>query len=258
MDIQTSLTKMIFDRKKNVEMKNHDSYGTDLLGLMMDAYKNELKDKKNFLSLSLQHMVDECKTFFTAGSETTATLLTWTLIILGMHTNWQDQAREEVLHIFNKEIPKFEALSRLKLVNMIFYEVLRLYPPATFLTRKADKTMQLGNLTIPAGTELVLPTLMVQHDEELWGKYAKVFNPLRFSEGISKASTHPAAFTSFGFGPRTCIGQNFALIEAKVILIMILQHFSFSISPTYIHAPALVFTLQPLHGAQITFQNLQN
>ncbi|XP_059067472.1 cytochrome P450 CYP749A22-like [Cryptomeria japonica] len=257
MDIQKSLTEMIFNRKKNVEMRKYDSYGTDLLGLMMDAYKNELKDKKNFLSLSLQDMVDECKTFFIAGSETTANLLTWTLILLGMHTNWQDKAREEVLNIFNKEIPKFDALSRLKLVNMIFYEVLRLYPPAIIAIRKAYKNMQLGNLTIPADVELVLPTIMVHHDAELWGKDSKEFNPLRFSEGISKASTHPAAFTSFGFGPRTCIGQNFALLEAKVILIMVLQRFSFSISPTYIHAPASTFTLRPLHGAQIMFQELQ-
>ena len=116
--------------------------------------------------------------------------------------------------------------------------------------------MQLGNLTIPTSTEVMLQTILVHHDEELWGKDANEFNPLRFSEGISKASTHPAAFTSFGLGPRICIGQNFALIEAKVILTMILQRFSFSLSPTYIHAPALVFTLRPLHGAQIMFQNL--
>ncbi|XP_059067296.1 cytochrome P450 CYP72A616 [Cryptomeria japonica] len=258
MDIQKSLTEIIFNRQKNVEMRKCDSYGSDILGLMMDAYKNKLKDKKDFLSLSLQDMIDECKTFFIAGSQTTATLLTWTLILLGMHTDWQDQAREEVLNIFNKDIPKFDALSRLKLVNMILYEVLRLYPPSIISSRKAYKNMQLGNLTIPTGIELVLPTIMVHHDVQLWGKDSKEFNPLRFSEGISKASTHPNAFIGFGFGPRTCMGQNFALIEAKVILIMILQHFSFSISPTYSHAPAFVFTILPQHGAQIMFQELQN
>ncbi|XP_057865299.2 cytochrome P450 CYP72A616 [Cryptomeria japonica] len=256
MDIKRSLRELIFNRKKNVEMKKRDSYGTDLLGLMMDAYKNELKDKNNFVRLSLEEMIDECKTFFTAGSETTATLLTWTLVVLGMHTDWQDQARKEVLHISKKEIPKFDSLSCLKLVNMILYEVLRLYPPAIVLPRKAYKKMQLGNLIIPAGIELMLKSIMVHHDVKLWGNDVKEFNPLRFSEGISKASTHPTAFISFGFGPRTCIGQNFALIEAKVILIMILQHFSFSISPTYVHAPATIFTLRPLHGAQIMFQKL--
>ncbi|XP_057865292.2 cytochrome P450 CYP749A22 isoform X1 [Cryptomeria japonica] len=258
MAIQKSLRELILNRKKNVEMGKNDSYGMDLLGLMMNAYKDEVKGKSNFVSLSLQHMVDECKTFFTAGSETTATLLTWTLILLGMHTDWQDAAREEVLHTFKRDTPNFDSMARLKLVNMILFEVLRLYPPIVGLSRRTCKKMQLGSLTVPAGVELVLPTITVNHDEELWGKDAKEFNPHRFSQGISKASTHPAAFTTFGFGPRTCIGQNFALIEAKVMLTMILQRFSFSVSPTYIHSPALIFTVLPLHGAQIIFQQLPN
>lgn len=256
--IQQSLRELILNRKKDVELEKNESYGTDLLGLMMNAYKDEVKGKSNFVSLSLQHMVDECKTFFTAGSETTATLLTWTVILLGMHMDWQDKAREEVLHTFKRDTLNFNLLTRLKIMNMILYEVLRLYPPVTMLSRRTCKKMQLGSLTLPAGMELLLPTITVNHDEELWGKDAKDFNPQRFSQGISKASTHPAAFTTFGFGPRNCIGQNFALIEAKVMLTMILQRFTFSISPAYIHAPALIFTLLPVHGAQINFQRLSN
>ncbi|KAH9329407.1 hypothetical protein KI387_001515 [Taxus chinensis] len=258
-DIQKSLEEMILNRKRSAEMGKSDSYGTDLLGIMMDGYKDELKGNKNtnFVSSSLEHMVDESRTFFTAGNETTATLLTWTLILLGMHTDWQDRARQEVLHLFNKQIPNADALPHLKIVNMILYEVLRLYPAVPAMSRKTYKEMQLENITIPAGVELMLPIIALHHDVELWGKDVHEFNPNRFSQGISKASTHPAAFTGFGFGPRTCIGQNFALIEAKVMLTMILQRFSFVVSPAYVHAPALIFTLLPLHGAQIIFQHLQ-
>ena len=118
---------MIFDQKKNVEMRKYDSYNIDLLGLMMNAYKNELKDRDNFLCLSLENMVDECKTFFTVGSETTTTLLTWTLILLRIHIDWQGQAREEVLQIFNKETPKFDAFSSLKFVRINRVQIFAFY-----------------------------------------------------------------------------------------------------------------------------------
>lgn len=106
---------------------------------------------------------------------------------------------------------------------MILYEVLRRYPPVTVITRKACKKMQLGNLTVPAATKVMPQTILMHDDEELRGKDSKELNPLRLREGISKASAHPAAIISFGLGLRICVGQNFALIGAKVILIMILQ-----------------------------------
>jgi cytochrome P450 len=111
--------------------------------------------------------------------------------------------------------------------------------------------MKLGRLSIPAGIGLLLPILAIHHDPSLWGNDAKEFNPSRFSEGIAKAAKHPLAFMPFGNGPRICVGQNFALLEAKVVLAMVLQQFSFVTSPSYAHAPILVLTMQPQHGAQV-------
>lgn len=140
---------------------------------------------------------------------------------------------------------------------MILHEVLRLYPPAITMTRAVRKETKIGDISFPAGVDLVLPVLQVHHDHELWGEDAEQFNPERFEGGVSKATKNTSIFFPFGGGPRLCIGYNFALLEAKLALSLILQRFWFELSPSYAHAPYTLLTLQPQHGAQIILHKLE-
>lgn len=139
---------------------------------------------------------------------------------------------------------------------MILNEVLRLYPPVIAQLRHAYKESKIGDMTIPAGIDLVLHTMLLHRDPELWGDDAEEFRPERFSEGVLKASKNHLSFIPFGVGQRSCIGQNFAMLEAKTVLARILQQFSFELSPTYSHAPSNFLMLQPQHGAQIILHQI--
>lgn len=139
---------------------------------------------------------------------------------------------------------------------MILNESLRLYPPTIATIRRAKTDADLGGYMIPRGTELLIPILAVHHDQAIWGNDANEFNPARFSEGVARAAKHPVGFIPFGLGVRTCIGQNLAILQAKLALSIILQRFSFRLAPTYQHAPTVLMLLYPQHGAPIIFQRL--
>lgn len=139
-------------------------------------------------------------------------------------------------------------------LQMIINESLRLYPPASLLPRMAFQDFKLGDLHIPKGLSIWIPVLAIHHDESIWGKDANEFNPDRFS-GRSFALTRN--FLPFASGPRNCVGQAYALMEAKIILAMLLSSFSFTISENYRHAPVNVLTLKPKHGVQIYLKPLK-
>ncbi|KAH9290056.1 hypothetical protein KI387_034173, partial [Taxus chinensis] len=182
--IRRSLRQVIHVREKTAEIEKSGRYGTDLLGLLMSENKEQVGGNlKNIASLTVEEVIDECKTFYFAGHETKSVLLTWTIILLGIHQDWQERGRREVLEVCGKNsYPDADNLSHLKIVGMILNETLRLYPPAVLLQRQTYEPMKLGKLSIPAGIQLMLPILAIHHDPTLWGHNAEDFNPGRFCE----------------------------------------------------------------------------
>ncbi|CAO2818917.1 unnamed protein product [Amaranthus hypochondriacus] len=256
--IHKSLCAIINKRKEAIEAG--EPVKSDLLGILLDSNSKDIQQpvgdgKNQHVGMSLEELIEECKLFYLAGQETTSTLLGWTLILLGKHQDWQARAREEVLQTFGCNVPDFEGVSHLKTVTMILYEVLRLYPPGARLSRRVCKDTNLGAFSVPKDAIIVFSLQSIHQDSDIWGDDAKEFKPERFADGISKASNGNNAFFPFGWGPKICVGEKFAMTEAKLALSMILQYFLFELSPSYVHAPMNTIFFRPQHGAQIIIRH---
>ncbi|KAF3657707.1 CytochromeA2 [Capsicum annuum] len=261
-EVRKSLMKLIEERRK-ISSKHHqvlsEECPNDLLEVMIKATQQHHDDeyRNSSSNMTVNDIVEECKTIFFAGKHTTSNLLTWTTILLAMHPQWQELAREEVLRVCGaRDPPSKDDLSKLKTLGMILNESVRLYPPAVAAIRRAKTDTQLGDFSLPRGTELLIPIIAIHHDQTLWGEDANEFNPARFGRGVAQAAKHPMAFMPFGLGARRCVGQNLAVLQAKLAIAMILQRFSFDLSPSYKHAPTILMLLCPQYGAPIIFQKL--
>ncbi|MBA0827648.1 hypothetical protein Goarm_012410 [Gossypium armourianum] len=254
-EIQYCVMKMVKKREDKVVNGEADSFGNDFLGLLVNAYHDSDKNNK----LSMEDLVDECKTFYFAGQDTVNALLAWTVLLLAIHGDWQDKARREVIGIFGNQNPQPEGIAKLRTMTMIINETLRLYGPSNGMLRRVGREVQMEKVVLPANIDILIANVALHHDPQLWGEDVHLFKPDRFAEGIAKATNYnSAAFFPFGLGPRTCVGMTFATTETKIVLSMILQRYAITLSPAYVHSPIPIISLKPQHGIQVILKSLHS
>ena len=237
--------------------------GEDLLDLLLSAVDSEGQ------SLTNQEIKDQTLTFILAGHETTSNLMLWTMYILMTHPAVYEACQDEVDRVLpDKTVPTSDLLNSLTTVEAVLQETLRLYPPAPFFVRQCTKDQTIGSTTdrpleIPTGTTVLINTYLIHRRAEYWPR------PLEFDHtrwlrdpvtGLKPKLAHPCCYLPFAAGPRNCIGQNFALLEAKVMLAMLIQRCHFDIEPGQIIVPEIRLTMKPKHGlfARITSRQASN
>ncbi|CAN1158777.1 Cytochrome P450 714C2 [Linum perenne] len=247
-EIDSLLLSIISTRKKNLNNNN----SKDLLGLLLQ--ENHV-DGRLGKTLTTRELVDECKTFFFGGHETTALAISWTLMLLAKHPEWQEELRKEIKEVSGDKMIDFSMLSSLKKMGWVMNEVLRLYSPAPNVQRQAKEDIRVNDRTIPKGTNMWIDVVAMHHDERLWGDDVNEFNPNRFrADPLYGGCKHKMGFMPFGFGGRMCVGRNLTMMEYKIVLSLILTRFSFSLSPSYVHSPAIVLSLRPSHGVPLVLR----
>lgn len=196
--------------------------GTDLLGRLVAA-------REDGDTLSTEEIRDQVKVFLLAGHDTTATMLTFALHLLGKDAGVQDRARDEAERVLGGETPTASDVHALTYTTMVLEESARLYPPSPYLTRRAVEEREVCGYRIPAGADVNLAPWVIHHRADLWPDPFR-FDPDRFTPDRVK-ERHKYAWFPFGHGPRGCIGQRFAMLEAAVTLAILLREFEFRSPP---------------------------
>lgn len=187
----------------------------DLLTLLLEA-----RDEDDGGVMTDRQVRDELLTLFVAGHETTATALAWALMLLAQHPQVYARLRAEVDAL--GRIPTADDLPRLPLALRVFKESLRLYPPVYLFGRVSVADVELGSHRIPKGTVVLVAPFALHRKPGVWTD-PEQFDPDRFLPE-REAARHKTAFLPFSAGPRTCIGNTFALVEGPLVLATLLHH----------------------------------
>ncbi|NXO58821.1 CP46A hydroxylase, partial [Aramus guarauna] len=192
-----------------------------------------------------ENILDNFITFFVAGHETLANQLSFTVMALGQHPEILERVYAEVDEVLGaKRDINYEDLSKLTYLSQVLKESLRLYPPVPGTVRWMEKEHVINGVRIPANTALIFSTYVMGRMERHF-KDPLTFNPDRFSKDAPKPYY---CYFPFSLGPRSCIGQAFAQMEAKVVMAKLLQRFEFQLVPGQSFKLLDAGTVRPLDG----------
>jgi cytochrome P450 len=213
----------------------------DLLSTLLHA-----RDADDGSRMTDRQVRDEIMTLFLAGHETTAVSLSWTWYLLARHPEVEARLLDELRGVLGGRRPAVADLPRLRYTEMVVTESMRLYPPVYSLTRRVAEPCEVGGHAIAPETVLVMSQWVVHRDPR-WYDEPEAFQPDRWEHDLLKRLPRYAYFP-FGGGPRLCIGNSFALMEATLLLAAIAQRFRFRLAPGAAVRPMLSVTLRPASG----------
>ncbi len=214
--------------------------GSDLLSMLLHARDDDggrMSDKQ---------LRDECMTLFLAGHETTALNLSWTWLLLSQHPEVEAKLARELLDVLGDRPATFADLPKLRYTGHVISESLRMYPPAWSMGREAREDVEVGGFLVPKGSQVWFCPWAIQRDPR-WFTDPDTFRPERWEGDLAK-TLHRYAYFPFGGGPRFCIGQSFAQMEAVLLLATLARTFKVDVLPEPPATPEPSVTLRPKHG----------
>ncbi|WP_181764804.1 cytochrome P450 [Streptomyces albidus (ex Kaewkla and Franco 2022)] len=235
--LNSTVDQVIEARRANGEAGSRD----DLLDMMLRTAHSETGER-----LSTENIRRQVLTFLIAGHETTSGALSFALHYLSRNPAVLARARAEVDEVWgDSPTPAYEQVPRLRCIRRILDETLRLWPTAPAFSREARHDTTLGGLhPMRQGAWALVLTLLLHRDPAAWGENADEFDPDRFTPKAVRA--RPAhVFKPFGTGARACIGRQFALHEATLVLGLLVRRYDFTADPAYRLKVAERLTLMP-------------
>ncbi|KAK4522108.1 Fe-S cluster-binding ribosome biosynthesis protein [Mucor velutinosus] len=248
-NLRKILSDIIVDRKRTIrenslvlsdDMDSSNAQGLDLLTLMIMAAEGGHVPNASYLTDG--ELVSNLAVFFVAGHETTASATASFMYYLAANPEIQQRARQEVLSVMGDSpedvIPTREELKQMVYLDNCIHETMRINPPTSGnLPRIVTKDTNLGGFFVPKETRISIELYGVHHIAKYWDQ-PEVFNPDRFNKK-STSFRKDAIWMPFGYGPRTCIGQNFSLSEQRIVLAMMLKRYTWTLAPNSEHAHGL-------------------
>jgi len=225
-----------------IEARRKDASGgaDDLLNHMLAA-----RDPETGQQMTRDELVHNMQFFIVAGHETTALALSWALYLLAHDSEWQDRVRAQTTAQLGGRAAGPQDLDAMPLVEQVLEEAMRLYPPVGLLARTVVTKDELCGRTVQPNDILFLP-IWALHRHEMWWDAPEKFDPDRFAPE-HRGKLNKYQYLPFGAGPRVCVGADFAMMQARIILATLLQRFRFTPASPAPH-PVMMMTVRPEPG----------
>ena len=233
--LESVIQQIINDRR--ADGRDHG----DLLSVLVHA-----RDEQDQTGMTDRQLRDEVMTLFLAGHETTANLLSWTWYLLATHPEVEARVVSELDVVLAGRLPSAADVPHLAYTEQVLLETMRLYPPAYALGRESIEECTIGGYRLPAGTTVIMSQYVMHRDPRYFDR-AEDFDPDRWSSGLMKRLPKYVYFP-FGAGPRVCIGNSFAMLEAILAVATVVPRYQFSMTahPPVVPWPSV--TLRPREG----------